>query len=275
MYKTISEISTDLKLTPNHESVILSKSKLKWLPIDKLVINDTYQRKISYRGLKNINNIIKNFNWVQFGVVQVADLKDGRYAIIDGQHRTICANARGIKEVPCNIVQATESEQASAFININKTVIVSPLSSFVASIAAGDKDSIELRDTCKQAGVTISPYPVSSTDIKPGVTLSLGALKRVMRTYGPEHLVMVLRTLVESKEDKNRGLITRDSVLALAHILDVDPDLKNQDKLIEVFSKIDIKDCINKAYISSRQNRRSVSIELSISLMKIIEDLWN
>jgi ParB-like chromosome segregation protein Spo0J len=49
-------------------------------------------------------------------------VEGGRFAIIDGQHRTTSAAILGIETVPCQIVIAEQTEQAAAFKAINGTI---------------------------------------------------------------------------------------------------------------------------------------------------------
>src|SRR5437868_11859154 len=74
---------------------------LRWLPIDRLVIDDSYQRPIAFAGRRNINAIANAFDWRRFSPVIVAPVEGGSYAIVDGQHRTTAAAAIGITSVPC------------------------------------------------------------------------------------------------------------------------------------------------------------------------------
>lgn len=74
---------------------------LNWLEIDKLVVDSTYQREIGRRGAANVYQIAENFDWSKFAPVIVAPIEGGKFAIVDGQHRTTAAMLRGQQEVPC------------------------------------------------------------------------------------------------------------------------------------------------------------------------------
>lgn len=67
--------------------------EIGFVPIDKLVIDDTYQRSIEKRGWANISRIANDFDWSKFSPLMVARLDDGRFAIVDGQHRAHAAAA--------------------------------------------------------------------------------------------------------------------------------------------------------------------------------------
>src|SRR4051812_451900 len=80
--------------------------KLDWIAISALVIDRQYQREITKLGRKNIRHIAENFHWSMFTTVMVAPIGGGKYAIVDGQHRTTAAALVGIEKVPCQMVDA-------------------------------------------------------------------------------------------------------------------------------------------------------------------------
>jgi len=92
---------------------------VQWLKICQLVVGPAYQRAIGNRGTSNIHLIAENFDWSKFAPVIVALVEGGRFAIVDGQHRTTVAMLRGIEEMPCQIVQANRAQQAAAFAAVN------------------------------------------------------------------------------------------------------------------------------------------------------------
>ena len=79
---------------------------LQWIETDRLVVDTEYQREIGRRGATNVIQIAEHFDWSKFAPVIVAPIEGGRFAIVDGQHRTTAAMLRDIKEVPCQVVQA-------------------------------------------------------------------------------------------------------------------------------------------------------------------------
>ena len=65
--------------------------------------------------------------------------RGGRFAIIDGQHRTTSAAIVGFESVPCQIVIAAKEEQAAAFKAINGTTTpISIMALHAAALVAGE-----------------------------------------------------------------------------------------------------------------------------------------
>src|SRR3569623_692750 len=95
---------------------------LEWLSVDRLVVDEEYQREIGKRGAQNIAQIAANFDWSKFAPVIVAPIEGGEFAIVDGQHRTTAAMLRGQERGPCQIVQADRAKQAAAYAAVNGSV---------------------------------------------------------------------------------------------------------------------------------------------------------
>ena len=64
---------------------------LQWLKITDLVVDPAYQRPIIGKGRQNVDRIAREFSWSCFAPVVVSPVAGGRFAIIDGQHRTTSA----------------------------------------------------------------------------------------------------------------------------------------------------------------------------------------
>src|ERR1700733_13114921 len=94
---------------------------LQWMKIADLVVDPAYQRPIAGKGRLNVDQIARSFSWSCFSPVVVSPVEGGKFAIIDGQHRTTSAAILGFDSVPCQIVIAAREEQAAAFKAINGT----------------------------------------------------------------------------------------------------------------------------------------------------------
>jgi hypothetical protein len=89
---------------------------LQWLKITDLVVDPAYQRPIVGKGRQNVDRIALAFSWSCFAPVVVSPVAGGKFAIIDGQHRTTAATLVGFESVPCQIVIAAKEEQANEMV---------------------------------------------------------------------------------------------------------------------------------------------------------------
>lgn len=198
------------------------KPVLDWIPIVQLRIDPTYQRHVLRTGEKNVINIARHFEWAKFTPVIVAKV-DGAYAIIDGQHRTLAAALRGLREVPCQIVDADRRKQAEAFAAVNGSVTaMTKLQLHVARVAAGETKALELDAVCAAADVTICRYPVPGNKMKPGETLAVGSLQALLTKYGRETLIAALLCITKTRRG-NPGMIRAAIVEALCVVLEAEP----------------------------------------------------
>jgi hypothetical protein len=79
---------------------------LQWLKVADLVVDPAYQRPIVGQGRRNVDRIAREFSWSCFAPVVVSPVEGGKFAIIDGQHRTTAAAILGLETIPCQIVIA-------------------------------------------------------------------------------------------------------------------------------------------------------------------------
>jgi ParB-like nuclease domain len=125
---------------------------LQWIPLDRLVIDDDYQRPLGKANWAAIQKIADAFAWSRFQPLLVAPVAGGQFAVIDGQHRAHAAMLCGIPEVPAVAVQVDLAEQSSAFAWVNSQQIrVSVFHILKAALAAGEDWAVRA-DRCVAAG---------------------------------------------------------------------------------------------------------------------------
>ncbi|MBV5268721.1 MAG: ParB N-terminal domain-containing protein [Afipia sp.] len=161
---------------------------LQWLKIADLVIDDSYQRELRRTNWTAIRKIASAFTWSRFSPVFVAPVEGGKYAIIDGQHRTHAAAMCGFEDVPCQIVQMSAAEQADAFAAVNGMVTkITSLQIFKAALAAGSGWATELRDLAQKAGCEVRTSNGSSDAKRPGQIYAVSAFRVLAGRYGGGH----------------------------------------------------------------------------------------
>lgn len=209
MNPTVSEISIDgyPADTPRQALEACGPApQLMWIPISQLVVDHAYQREITKQGRGNVRRIAAQFRWTYFSPVVVAPLSGGRYAIVDGQHRTTAAALVGHPSVPCQVIMAAPHEQAQAFTAVNGAVTrVHSLAMHRAAAAAGDASAVLIEEIAAAASVRILRYPVPELKQKPGETMAIGAMRDLVATVGRDALVLGLRSVVETQKNAVAG----------------------------------------------------------------------
>ena len=140
-----------------------SAPMLQWIEIEKLIIDDRYQRDLKPGNWKAIRKIAETFRWSRFSPVFVAPIEGGLYAVIDGQHRTHAAALCGIEAVPCQVVQMSLEEQAESFAAVNGTVTkVTAWQIFRAATAAREPWAVRLQEIASAARCKVMEANASS-----------------------------------------------------------------------------------------------------------------
>jgi hypothetical protein len=163
------------------------RPELAWLPVGSLSVDPAYQRTMDSRRSKvAIEAIIANFRWACFGTVLVTSAGDG-WLIIDGQHRCEAARRLGIRTVPCIVVPgATPAQQAGIFVATNQVrVQVNPYALYHARLAAKEPAAVALAALLEEAHIEIPRRPIPKAEMKPGQTLALAALEKVVARGNP------------------------------------------------------------------------------------------
>jgi len=107
---------------------------------------------------------------------------------------------------------------------------------------------------CDQVGVNIvSPFK----RFRPGQTRARRVLKKLLRQHGEGHLVFVLKTIVESRN--NRHELFSETIMAVSDIVLNRPDLAEQGlAFIEAFDDIPLGEVREKARRMALGSKRQV-----------------
>jgi hypothetical protein len=212
----VTEVATE---RPTPHDAAGPAPQLVWLPIASLMVDETYQRALTAVGRRNVRAIAEAFRWSAFSPVIVSPVVGGRYAIVDGQHRTMAAALCGIEAVPCQVIVAGRDEQAEAFRQINgNTTRVHSMHLFHAAVAAGDPRAVATMDVARRAGVTILRSPTRLTDQKRGQTCAWHTIQRLIALHGPDLTVEALRAIARPAQAE-RGMLVPTVMRAVAEVL--------------------------------------------------------
>lgn len=180
-----------------------NKPNMAWIDIEKLNIDDTYQRDVTRtRSKNNINFIARHFSWEKFTPITVVKTDAGDYNIIDGQHRYKAAKILGdIKELPCWVIDKTDSsKQADTFIGINKNrVSTNPYDLYKAKIASKDTKALRCDEFCVKAGIII---PFNGYCSQPCMTLALSTINKHLSFKNDAYLLEAINCIKSAFPDK-------------------------------------------------------------------------
>ncbi|PQV52876.1 ParB-like nuclease family protein [Defluviimonas denitrificans] len=179
--------------------------ELRWVEIDDLRIDDSYQRPLAAANWTAIRKIAAQFSWSMFAPIVAAPIVGGQYALIDGQHRTHAAKICGFDRVPAMIVMTAEVGQAAAFAAINGNVVrMSAFHVYKAALAARVDWAVAAEAAVSAAGCRLMTYNPGS-GIKPGDIASVNEVRRYIEGgYG--HLVTLALEALRQMEHQRTDL---------------------------------------------------------------------
>jgi len=172
------------------------RPELRWISLDRLVVNERYQREISKRSINLIRRIVRDWSWDRVRPAVVVPMPDEKFEVLDGQHLAVgAATHGGIAEIPCLVVTPGSNEGlAAAFVGLNRDrVCMTPQQVFRAELEAGDPVCLAVRDGVLSGGGEILLRPPARGRFEIGQTVAVGALKAVARIKGRAGVARVVR----------------------------------------------------------------------------------
>lgn len=182
--------------------------KMKWIGLDDLIVDHTYQREVDS---KHVQRILEKFNWRFFQAITVTPIEGGKYAVIDGQHRTVAARTHPqIDQVPCVIVEARSiKEQAEGFIRMNMSHRkITPVEIYWAALAAGDEEYMAMADLFERVGVVVHTHSGYGT-LPPRNTAAVNTIRNLIRRHGEGSVEKSLRGILLAWPETPNALISR------------------------------------------------------------------
>lgn len=170
--------------------------ELVWLDVAALVVDDSYQRPLTRHNWTAIRKIAREFTWSRFIPVEAAPLGDGRYAVIDGQHRAHAAALAGQGRVPAIVVEIPVEAQAAAFAAINtQRTGVSRFHLLRAALTAGEDWAVRAMSVCEGAGCRLMMSNRSAAMRAPRDLYTPALIEKLIRGGADEALSRALRAL--------------------------------------------------------------------------------
>ena len=167
-----------------HSADLGAQPRIVWLGLELLEVDHTYQREIGEGGQTHINRIVRAFNWNCYQPIIITERADGRYAVIDGQHRLEAARKHPlIDSLPCYIIDAPDvAVQAQVFVEVNSARrSLTSSQKFFASLAAGEKTAVSLKKICDHSARFAGQGDAAACAARPPGRAAAGAALRGAR----------------------------------------------------------------------------------------------
>lgn len=173
---------------------------LEWVGVDRLQIDDAYQRSIeSTKAQQLITRIARDWDWRLFQPLSAARRSNGDLFVIDGQHRLAAARLRAdLTHLPCVIGNFDGvQDEAAAFAAMNRQRrAMTKLETYRAELAAGDAKAVQAVQLIEQAGLKLAKHSNTAT-WAPGTIDCIGG---VVRGIGQNGNTVTLNALIAMGE---------------------------------------------------------------------------
>lgn len=205
---------------------------LAMVPISAIYVDHNYQRELK---MKHVAKILGGFSWAKFGALVLAVQTDGRYSVVEGQHRLKAAELHPrVHEVPAVIVEMGDMVgESQNFLAINRDrIAVTPIEQYWAGLTAGDEDCKVTARVLKAAGCDIV---AEAGDSAPNLTNAVGAVNRSIKRSGEEAVrraLLILRMAWPKDAKALRGVL----ISAVSRVVRINKSV-NDDELAAVLAK--------------------------------------
>lgn len=225
----MTEMNTDIGERPD----------LAWVSVDLIDVDSNYQREIKPQL---VDKILRKFSWAKFGAVVLSRAENGRFAVVEGQHRWKAACLHpGVREIPAVIVDHDDMKsEAESFLAINRDrMAVTSVEQYWAGLTAGDETAIAVSSVLKAAGCDVVP---ATGHYRPYLTNSIGAVSRCLQRYGQgatRRSLLIIRKAWPNEAKALRGTL----ITAIARIVRANEKTISDEELVrsirgESFAKL-------------------------------------
>lgn len=188
---------------------------LDWIGIDAIEVDSNYQRELKPNL---VDKILRTFTWAKFGAIVLSRQADGKFTVVEGQHRWKAASLHpDVTEVPAVIVTHDDiAGEAQSFLAINRDrMAVTTVEQYWAGLTAGDEKVLAISRVLHAAGCDVVP---AQGHYRPNLTNSITAIDRCLQRYGhgaTRRALLVIRAAWPDEAKALRGVL----ITALARII--------------------------------------------------------
>lgn len=187
----------------SHELENLDEHTLvDWVPISKMFVAP-YTRPVSET---QINRMLRNgFDVDKLGTIMLSMRADGRFAILDGNHRVQAARKKGITEMFARVfIDKTYKEEADLFVAFNTVNRPSALDRFRARLEMEELKATEIQQILEKHGMTVALQGA----VVGGVS-AVAALDKLYDEQGPTGVYEVVNLLHRAWGNERRAWVTQ------------------------------------------------------------------
>lgn len=208
------------------------------LKLNELFVDEKVQRSVTKAS---VSKKVKEFDLNAVGTLIVSKRENGKYHILDGQHRWLAAMECGVEELDCEIhINLSEREEAELFLKYNQErVSTKPIDHFNIEVKAGQEESVIINSVLKEFGLSVSRRSIQAPK----------ALKQVYSFYGENTLRRTIKLINEVWGIEG---MKSPAIKGIANFMELGGDSIELDKLIVTLKKGNTRVFENISYTAEK-----------------------
>ena len=223
---------------------VIRRSEIEWVPLDKLEVSPLAQREIRPAW---VAELAANLDLEQIGALTINE-RNGRYYIIDGQHRAEAMRMFGFnnEKLQCFTYHGlTVEEEAEMFLKLNNRLKVSTMDEFNIAVQAGRKDPVEINRIVNEAGLHVAS----------GGEGAVRAVGKLQKVYSRSGSMVLATTLAIIRDAYGTHGFSAEVIDGIGLFVDRYSDQMDQDKLVKALMGSDgtLTALLNKTEILRKQ----------------------
>lgn len=239
------------------------------IPVELLELDYAYQRTET----GNANKLAENWDDTACEFLLVS-FRDGKFYVIDGQHRMIAAKINGIKSLPCVILTGlTRSEEARRFSvqGVGRKVLT-PNDTFKANLECGNTEykevatDMEIKRICDKYNITITKSNFNP-NINPKRLRSISRARIIVNNSGSSCLEWILDAITNSNWEYCTDAYEKDILMLFKtyyteNVEDLDVA---KEKLIAIMNAITPREFVANAITTFTNYNKNAALKLYLS----------
>lgn len=268
-------INTATEATETMAHVVMNNTYELWgkriasVPVELLELDHAYQRTET----GNANKLAENWDDTACEFLLVS-FRDGKFYIIDGQHRMIAAKIKGIKSLPCVILTGlTRSEEARRFSvqGVGRKVLT-PNDTFKANLECGNTEykevatDMEIKRICDKYNITITKSNFNP-NINPKRLRSISRARIIVNSSGAVCLEWILDTITNSNWEYCTDAYEKDILMLFKtyYTENVENLYDAKEKLIAIMNAITPREFVANAITTFTNYNKNAALKLYLS----------
>lgn len=187
------------------------------VPIDKMFVAERdqpggYARPLNSARLRKLD---KEFDRKAVGCLLLSMRNDGRFAVIDGHHRSVIAKQHGVDALDAYVyIDLTLEEEARLYRQFGDYLRQTPRDKWFAALVERQPEIVALNNILAERGLRIVADPAKSQGIA-----AVESILRIARTEGVSVLIDTLDLLIDAYDHRNSVAFSGFAMIGAAMFL--------------------------------------------------------